>query len=244
MLKKLVCLLSLGVSPLLATANNCQLEAGQSTYSLTLNGSQIGVVTETNQSPKSGQYQMTATTQAKIFFIKDNITETSSGLLNTKQGVVPVSYAVSDSHSGKSAKINFDAAQQQATVMGQNKTKVIAISSNTQDDLSFKLALRWLLISHQNVGNMSVVGQDASKHYALLSFKFTQLGDQKIQTALGVLNTKELSRYDANSQTTDHFWFAKDKDYLLVKTDAVKSNGKVEAETDITAYTPANGCLI
>ncbi len=234
---------ALALSLPLLTMANCQFETGQSTYNLIVNGSHLGSITETNQAPQPGQYQMTAVTQAKIMFFKDTITETSSGLINSKTGVSPQTYQVDDTHSNKPVSVNFDSTQHQASLNNNGTVSSLPMVSNMQDNLSYKLALRWLLISGKTPGSMTVIAQDKNKNYKSLNFKFVSLGHQKIKTALGELDTVELSRQDP-AGTTSHYWFAPSKNYLLVKTDAIKPNGQVEAEGDITAYTPAKGCLV
>jgi len=252
-----------GFSMAAASANPCVLEAGTATYNFLVNGTSVGDVTRKLSSDHAGAYQASSVTNAHFLFFKDQVTESSAGLI-TKNQISPVSYQIVDTRVKQPVNISFDQAKKLAEISSNKNTISLNIPADIQDNLSYVLALRLGLIQGKVPNVLTVLEQDKKKRSVSMAFYFKNLGEFNLTTSLGNLKTIKLSRLDASTGLTYDYWFAPSLNDVLVKTDATQENMdskdnkdnseadqsiEIVAETDILTYVKASdnlntGCVI
>lgn len=97
------------------------------------------------------------------------------------------------------------------------------IEPGIYDRISWQEQMRLSLIngSPEDVQQFSIINGKRIKHYQI-----KYLGEEKLNTALGTLNTLHFSRTQSNSEREFHVWLAKDWDYLLVKIVQIDTDNK------------------
>lgn len=201
--------------------NHCQLNIKPyyAKYSGSSNGVK-GTLRRQLKQQQNGQWQLTNT--AKVLFL--NFTEKSQFNLNNSS-VVPSSYEFSNPiKSSKNSDLSFDWVNKKAIDKDRGNS-VFALQSDTLDRLSVLTQARLHLM--ENCGyftkqNYKVIDDNKFKAYIVEPF-----GEETIETPLGSLKTTVLKQYRVNN-TKKHtlLWFAKDKEFLLVKISVVKNGEK------------------
>lgn len=215
--------------PLLASA--AQIPNYTADYTLMVHGMHVGS-TETTFQSADNQYQIASVTHTKFMFFKDTITESSKGAVSQGQ-FIPLSYHIEDTKKNQPVDISFDQSAHTAKITYAGKSLTTKTVANVQDNKSYLLNLRAALMAGKTELSLPVLVQDKNHHSQIETFHFTQLGTPTLETALGKLKTVEMTRFDKNTDTTDNFWFAPSKQYLMVQTEALKE-GKVFAEVKIS----------
>jgi hypothetical protein len=105
----------------------------------------------------------------------------------------------------------FEWPKKRAVTTG-NKTGVVPLQDGEFDNLNYQLALRCDLIAGKTTFMYPVVDRDEVDH---LEFKI--MGEEVLETKLGKLNTVVLKRVRNNNNRITTLWFAKDRDYVMVK---------------------------
>ncbi len=242
------------------SASPCYLDAGTATYNFLVHGSSVGDVTRKIGSDHSGAYQTSNVTQAHFLFFKDQVTESSTGLIN-KNELSPLAYNIVDTRVKMPVVISFNQVSKLAEIKSNNHVVSLGVPSDIQDNLSYVLALRLALIQGKTPTVLTVLEQDQEKRSAPIAFYFKNLGSVDLTTPLGDLKAIKFSRLDANTGLTYDYWFAPSLNYFLVKTDATQENSEIKsnkagqsnleeqtveivAETDLLTYVKSTGCVI
>jgi hypothetical protein len=105
----------------------------------------------------------------------------------------------------------FDWVKKRANTAG-NKTGSVILKGGEFDNLNYQLALRCDLIAGKTEFIYPVVDRNEIDN---LEFKI--MGEEMLDTKLGKVNTVIVKRVRNNNNRITTLWFAKDKDYVMVK---------------------------
>lgn len=137
----------------------------------------------------------------------------------------PLSYRYERTGLGKPKKSRQTYDWQTGTVSGKEKKDSynLPLQDGILDKSSYQLALQRDLAAGKNLLSYKVLDGDD-----LDIFDFRILGDERIDTPAGPLNTVKVERVrdPGQSQRRTTLWFAKDWDYLLVQLNQVEKDGK------------------
>lgn len=106
----------------------------------------------------------------------------------------------------------YDWKARQASTTRDDTMRVVALQGGELDDLNYQLAIRCDLLAGQTEFRYPVVDR---KEIDWLDFKV--VGEEKLETALGVLDTVIVKRIRNNNNRITTLWFAKTLDYQMVK---------------------------
>lgn len=121
----------------------------------------------------------------------------------------------------------FDAAQKTIQDTNQNILYRDLWQDNLQDNLSYMVQASIDLKQGKKVVHYPLMKTDFVKIYS-----FAVIGEEKIDTQIGPLNTLKVERIDDKKNRTIRAWFALDHDYQLVRLNESKK-GKVTYQIDI-----------
>lgn len=138
--------------------------------------------------------------------------------------IQPLAYDYQRKVLGKSrrASLEFDWLTGKVTTVVKDTPWKMAVSTGTQDKLSYQLQMRLDLKAGQQ--RMSYQVADGGK---LKTYDFTVTGEEEIKTPFGTFNTVRVMRdrgEDADRETL--IWFAPELDYLIVRLQQTESDGK------------------
>ncbi|MBL1260228.1 MAG: DUF3108 domain-containing protein [Thiotrichaceae bacterium] len=189
-----------------------------------------------NDSLKLGEVKRTITVQADgsikfeshskttglaALFIKDQIAEHSIFTLN-QHTIQPLNYHY-DRTGGKRARtttLDFDWPTKSITNALDGEKWGVKIAPRMQDKLSYQLQLMLDLQAGLTTFTYPVADNGILKEY-----RFTLLGEEKIKTAIGEIETIKLKRVRAaDSKRKLTIWFAKSLRYLPVRIKQGKDN--------------------
>ena len=105
----------------------------------------------------------------------------------------------------------FDWIKKHAITSG-NKTGKVSLTGGEYDNLNYQLALRCDLMAGKNEFIYPVVDRDEVDR---LEFKI--MGEETLETKIGKVNAVMVKRVRNNNNRITTLWFAKDKDYVMVK---------------------------
>lgn len=166
----------------------------------------------------NGQYEIA--TNASAFYIALS----QRSVFTLEQGIPrPINFDLSQKLLGINSRtysIRFDGALAHY-LAGSNQID-IPIPAGTQDVLSIQYMLsRWLAKGETEI-QLPVVSRSKLKQYR---FKITD--ETMLQVPAGRFNAIKVERID-DPQKRDIYWFAKDWDYMLLKMETHRGNGKAD----------------
>ena len=229
----LVLLLSLG-SPYGLAANN--LEEFSAYYSASTNGI-YGTAERHLVKLSENSYRLNVSLEAKIggLGIGDLEQVSEFSYLNNTIRPLIYSYQVSGVSSVMETVIfNWDAML--ALSANEKQSRSVAINNNTQDELSYQLALALDITDESEaVYSFEVINGDA-----LDQLRFNVLGEEIIPTPLGDLRCIKLQRQrEAKSNRSTTIWLALDWSNLLAKIEQTSASG-LEITMELTNALIAN----
>ena len=115
--------------------------------------------------------------------------------------------------------IRYDWKNKHVTAQYKGSTLSLPLDNNTFDSLTYQLALRCDLKQNRKKFEYTVAEKSKLKHY-----RFHKIGEEIINTALGLLKTVKLRRSSDSSEKQTTLWFAKELDYTLVKLEQIRSD--------------------
>jgi len=188
-------------------------------YELLRNDSlKLGEVKRTTTVQQDGTIKFEShskTTGLAAFFIKDRIAEHSTFRLD-QGSIQPQDYRY-DRSGGKrlrTTKLKFDWEKKSITDAINNEDWNVKAPAGMQDKLSYQLQLMLDLQAGLTTFSYPVADDGILKEY-----RFTFLGEEKIKTAIGEIDTIKLKRERAaDSKRKLTIWFAKSLRYLPVRT--------------------------
>ncbi len=110
------------------------------------------------------------------------------------------------------SEIHFNWKNQQATSQYKDNQYKIKLQGGELDDLNYQLVLRCDLLSGKTEFHYPVID-----HQEIDMLDFKVVGEEKLDTELGSLNTVVVKRIRNNNNRITTLWFAKDMDYQMVK---------------------------
>lgn len=162
----------------------------------------------TQTSKKQWQFALTADNPIGSF------QQTSTFGVDVHNSIISDHYQSKQKVLVKSEVLNtvFDWQKKQATSTHKGKTHTVKLQGDELDELNYQLALRCDLQAGKTEFSYPVVDR---KELDLLDFKV--VGEEKLATELGTLDTVVVKRIRNNNNRITTLWFAKDLDYQMVK---------------------------
>ncbi|HYL25703.1 MAG TPA: DUF3108 domain-containing protein [Burkholderiales bacterium] len=187
-------------------------------FELTRNGGAMAQVTERLE--RSGdEYQLTETWKGRGFYaLLGSARRVSRGSL-TASALRPREFF--DERSGRdTARAWFDWQTQQVTMQYKGERKTEPMFPDTQDRLSFLVALSLLPGRAQSASFHIVDGKGLSHH------KYQVLGRERLKTPAGEFDTVKVARLsEGERQETAELWLAAELGYLPVRLLVVQDDG-------------------
>ncbi len=151
--------------------------------------------------------------QASLFFLKVD----EESLIENRDGQLrPLRYRYSNNvNSKQNQHIVFDWAR---GIVSDNKTQKPwqkALKSDYSDQLSSQLQLRQMLVNGElgEASTQTIV----KKKGKLKTYRIERLGEERLNTDIGALDTVKLRRHREGSSSETFIWLAPQLNYLIVK---------------------------
>jgi len=187
-------------------------------FEFTRNGSTLARVTERLE--RSGEeYQLTETWRGRgLLALLGSARRVSRGSL-TASAVRPSEFF--DERSGRdTARAWFDWTTHQVTMQYKGERKTEPMFPDTQDRLSFLVALSLLPGRAQSTSYHIVDGRGLSHH------KYQVLGRERLTTPAGEFDTVKVARLsEGDRQETAELWLAAELGYIPVRLLVVENDG-------------------
>jgi Protein of unknown function (DUF3108) len=186
-------------------------------YALMRNGSTMAEVVERLEHA-NGAYQLTETWKGKgVYALLGRAKRTSQGTLGA-EGPRPREYV--DERSGRDTqRVSFDWNANTVTRRYQGQTRTEAVPSDTQDRLSFLLALAYASQKDQPVSFHIADGRGMSRH------TYRPNGRERIGTPAGEFDAVKVLRKNEGSGEVAEIWLAANRSYLPVRIVVVEKDG-------------------
>ncbi len=190
------------------------LKSYQASYAVYYDGIRIGTTTSTLTLHQE-HYQFCTEDLPTLSWLKGKVLECSNGFL-TSDKVIPETYTYNYQY-GKTKKnitIRFDWHKYLATTTADNKPWRMKIQPDTQDKLSYQLALRQALIQGKKQMTYPVADGGQLKNYI-----FKVIAHPILTSAFGKLDTAQIIRLPTADKPLVNLWFAKSLRYLPVQAE-------------------------
>jgi hypothetical protein len=186
-------------------------------YELLRNGRVMAEVVERLEHG-NGAYQLTETWRGKgMYALLGRAKRTSEGNLRA-DGPQPREYV--DERSGRDTqRVSFDWAANTITRRYKGATRTEPVPADTQDRLSFLLALAFQSQKGQPVSFHVADGRGMSRH------TYKPKGRERLATPAGEFDTLKLGRKNEGSGELAEIWLAADRGYLPVRILVVEKDG-------------------
>lgn len=208
------------------------IKAYQASYEASYKGIPLKAV---HKLERSGN-QWVLQTNASGFF--GQIDENSTFSLTSQGDVKPIHYLYQRSVMGHNRKSEILHNHQEKLAVGKKDDKRFShpLTGNEQDQGSYMQALRVDLARGKSEMCYPIVEQKRIDQYC---FKVSR--QEKLATSIGELDTLVVDRVrQADSPRQTRFWFAPQKDYLLVKLDHREAANETAYSLIINQYQAAN----
>ena len=186
-------------------------------YDLLRNGTTVAEVVERLEHG-NGSYQLTETWKGKgMYALLGRAKRTSEGSLGAG-GPRPRKYV--DERSGRDTqRVSFDWSANTITRRYRGQTRTEPVPADTQDRLSFLLALSFSSQKGEPVSFHIADGRGMSRH------TYKPNGRERLGTPAGEFDTVKLIRKNEGSGEVSEIWFAVDRGYLPVRIVVVERDG-------------------
>jgi hypothetical protein len=186
-------------------------------FELKRNGSTVAAVVERLEHG-NGAYQMTETWRGRgAHSLLGKAKRTSEGSLDAK-GPRPREFM--DERSGRDTqRVSIDWSANTITRRYKGATRTEPVPADTQDRLSFLLALAFLAPKGEPVSFPVVDGRGMSRH------AYKPNGREKLGTPAGVFDTIKVIRTNENSSEFTEIWLAVERSYLPVRIVVQEKDG-------------------
>ncbi len=204
-------------------------------YDVTKSGVALGEMKSTlitNQDKGYTYSSITEPTGIASWFSSEKITESSKGVTKNNQ-FIPSTYIFTRSGGKKevNTEITFDYKKNTAIDKTNDNTIKIDIDNSITDRQIVQVLLMNDMIAGKTKLEYKVINKQEVKPYV-----FTIVGDEKIDTEIGIFKTTAVSRKREGSSRVTTLWLAHDLYYLPVKIKQTK-DGSTKFEMDITKLT-------
>ena len=155
-------------------------------------------------------------------FLPGTLTQRSEFLL-VADGLQPLRYTLDDGgkSTARDVSLVFDAERHRVTGVAENRPLDLPLVAGTQDALTLGLQVRWLLQRGATPRRLVMVEKDKAKEY-----DYSPDGRERLQTAIGPLDTVVWSSRRPGSDRITRTWFAPSLNHLPVKMEQ-RDGGKV-----------------
>jgi hypothetical protein len=186
-------------------------------YELQRNGSTMAEVVERLEHA-NGAYQMTETWRGRgVYSLLGRARRTSEGALDAN-GPRPREYM--DERSGRDTqRVSFDWKANTITRRYKGATRTEPVPLDTQDRLSFLLALTFRSQKGEPISFHIADGRGMSRH------TYRPNGRERIATPAGEFDTVKLIRKNEGSGEVAEIWLAANRSYLPVRILVVEKDG-------------------
>ena len=186
-------------------------------YELKRNGSVMADVVDRLEHA-NGSYQLSEHWKGKgIYAVMGKAKRTSAGML-TADGPRPTEYV--DERSGRDTqRVSFDWKANTVTRRYKGDTRTEGVPLDTQDRLSFLLALTFASSKSGPVSFHIADGRGMSRHTYQVS------GRERVATPAGEFDAIKVTRDSEGSSEVAELWFAADRGHLPVRIVLVEKDG-------------------
>lgn len=186
-------------------------------YELMRNGATMAEVTERLEHA-NGSYQLTETWKGRgMYALLGRAKRTSAGTLSAN-GPRPTEYT--DERSGRDTqRVFFDWKAHTITRRYKGKERTEPVPPDTQDRLSFLLALTFASPSEQPVSFHVADGRGMSRH------TYRPAGRERLATPAGEFDAVKVTRRNEGSGEVAEIWLAANRSYLPVRIVVVERDG-------------------
>jgi hypothetical protein len=186
-------------------------------YELKRNGRTVAEVLERLELG-NGTYQMTETWKGKgMYALLGRARRTSEGTLGA-DGPRPREYL--DERSGRDTqRVFFDWSANTVTRRYKGPPRTDALPPDTQDRLSFLLALTFFLKKGEPISFHVADGRGMSRH------TYAPNGRERVATPAGEFDTVKFVRRNEGSGEVSELWFAANRNHLPVRIVVVEKDG-------------------
>src|SRR3990172_546236 len=221
--RSLVCVTFLLMS-LSASAASMFPQQFTARYSVSGNGRELGVMTRTVIAQGKDEFLFKSELKAthglyallRVKVLKKSRWQLRNGLVR------PLSYSYKQSGpSSRQSQASFDWGSNVVRVMHKNKSLELPATVGMLDKLLYQLVLMRDLESVKNPVQYTVVDGSKVKHYPI-----DRLGEEIIDTPLGLLQTVKVQYHKPGSERTTTLWCAKSLHYLPVRLDHIEGEGE------------------
>jgi hypothetical protein len=132
------------------------------------------------------------------------------------QGVRPLHYQADDGSSGNSrgADVRFDWDAMHASGTYSGAAVDLPLRAGVQDDLSVQIAMLAAVRAGRVPQNLSIIDRNTIRDY-----DYRRLGDERLVTALGTLDTVVYASQHPGSPRITRFWCAPEHGYVPLKVE-------------------------
>jgi len=186
-------------------------------YELMRNGAAMAEVVERLEHA-NGTYQLTETWKGRgMYALLGRAKRTSEGTLGA-DGPRPTEYM--DERSGRDTqRVSFDWKASTITRRYKGKTRTEPVPPDTQDRLSFLLALTFASRKNQPVSFHVADGRGMSRH------TYKHAGRERLATPAGEFDAVKVTRHNQGSGEVAEIWLAANRSYLPVRIVVVEKDG-------------------
>jgi hypothetical protein len=185
----------------------------------------VGQATRTLTHRKDGKwvFETVAKTTGFIAFFKKIRIEERSIFTMDKGKIRPLEYTYQQKGiKPRFNRLSFDWARKQARNTFNKQTKIIALKRGTLDRLVYQVLLMQELKQGKRYLSYRVADKGKIKIYIP-----SLMGNERIETGIGELNTIKYERRSSNSKRRTIFWCAPSLHYLPVQVEHIEKNGDV-----------------
>jgi Protein of unknown function (DUF3108) len=186
-------------------------------YELKRNGSTMAEVVERLEHAND-TYQLTETWKGRgMYALLGRAKRTSEGTLDA-DGPRPREFV--DERSGRDTqRVSFDWSANTITRRYKGQTRTEPVPADTQDRLSFLLALTYASQKDQPISFHVADGRGMSRH------TYRPNGRERLATPAGEFDTVKVMRKNEGSGDVAEIWLAADRSYLPVRIVVVEKDG-------------------
>ncbi|MBS0288551.1 MAG: DUF3108 domain-containing protein [Proteobacteria bacterium] len=212
--------------------NAFPLQEYEAHYAVTWLGVYAGKSVHKLHRQTNGHYHYEAKTEPHMRILPYHYVESSDFAWQNGQ-IVPQNYFynIQEGAKRKKGNVSFDWKSNKIRNTHIKQPWEAALTLGTQDKLTQTLCLRQALLNKSPSLEFMVAEQDKLKNYT-----FIVLGNERLQTKLGLLDTIKVEHISRKGHRTT-MWFAKKYEYLPVKMTQSRK-GKQVANGEIVSFTP------
>jgi hypothetical protein len=217
---------------LFPTLKVAALQSYRATYNLKWHSVPVGTSLHTVQSVGPGVFSAEALSTPILMLLPFRSSEKSRFKIY-RHSIRPLFYEYQwqEKKKKKKGEIWFDWQRKKIHETTEtHPTNTFALQDAVLDKISLYFQLQSDLKHHKTALDYTVIEPEKIK-----SYHFKIVGEENLPTPLGVLKTVIVEHVSTNQKKSTRIWFAKDRDFLIVKLQQ-KKQGKLIAESLIKTY--------